>query len=60
MRDFSALYVRFGSKAENLGMSKCCPLYPRKRTSDLRVLMSTRPRRSSVPSEAEASSPDEP
>src|SRR5215471_18259776 len=24
-------------------MSKCCPLYPRKRTSDLRVLMSTRP-----------------
>jgi hypothetical protein len=43
MRDFSALYVRFGSKAENLGMSKCCPLHPRKRTSDLRVLMSTRP-----------------
>src|SRR5262249_13597612 len=25
--------VRFGSKAEKLRMSKCCPLYPRKRTS---------------------------
>ena len=37
------LIVRFGSKAEKLRMSTSCPLYPRKRTSDLRVLMSTRP-----------------
>src|SRR5262249_10796788 len=30
------------SKPETLGMSKCFPVCPRKRTPDLRVLMSTR------------------
>src|SRR5262245_56732182 len=35
--------VRYGSKAEKLKTSTSRPLYPRKRTSDLRVLMSTRP-----------------
>ena len=32
MGDFSALYVRFGSKAEKLDLSITCPLCPRKRT----------------------------
>src|SRR5215472_2446980 len=35
--------VRYGSKAEKLKTSTSRPLCPRKRTSDLRVLMSTRP-----------------
>jgi hypothetical protein len=28
LRDFSHLYVRFGSKCEELALSISCPLYP--------------------------------
>jgi hypothetical protein len=40
MRDFSALYVRFGSKAEKLDLSIRCPLCPRKRTNSRHLGMS--------------------
>src|SRR5215831_14790209 len=32
--------VSVGSKAERLSLSKCCPLYPRKRTNSRRFYMS--------------------
>ena len=41
-------YDGFGSKAEKLRMSKCFPVYPRKRTSDLRSLNRLFPARPSL------------
>src|SRR6516165_1669642 len=38
LRDFGPAFVRFGSKADIPLSLRRCPLHPRKRTSDLRVL----------------------
>jgi hypothetical protein len=41
---FQSCLVRFGSKAEGLTASKCCPLCPRKRTVGLVLNMAYRGR----------------